>query len=302
MSQRDPIRAQGDLIIDVEPASPYDHPIQYFSDGTGVSYTAGTNGDFVIRTGDTERGRIRSDGTTSGVFSGLGNITPASPLTTKGDLFGYDTTNDRLPVGADGQTLVADSTQAMGLRWGSAPVENLSLTLAAGNDAGAHTIVNLGAPVNPNDAATKTYADNLPAESLAATLASGANANGIIITNAGTPANQSDVATKGYVDLETVNSQSGASYTAVLSDLGKVIYFTGSSATTFTIPPNSSVAYPTFTNIYVCQMGTGAVTISPGSGVTIVNPYNSFVTAAQYAEVKLTKTNTNTWRLNGEVA
>lgn len=41
-----------------------------------------------------------------------------SPLTTKGDLLTHDgTTNTRLPVGVDGQLLVADSSQPTGLSW-----------------------------------------------------------------------------------------------------------------------------------------------------------------------------------------
>lgn len=43
-----------------------------------------------------------------------------SPLTTKGDLFTWDTGNARLPVGTNGQALLADSTTATGLKWGSA--------------------------------------------------------------------------------------------------------------------------------------------------------------------------------------
>lgn len=43
-----------------------------------------------------------------------------SPLTTKGDLLTYYTgTNQRLPVGTDGQQLIADSGQTSGLRWGT---------------------------------------------------------------------------------------------------------------------------------------------------------------------------------------
>ena len=41
----------------------------------------------------------------------------ASPLTTKGDLYSFDTDNARLPIGTDGQILVADSNEATGLKW-----------------------------------------------------------------------------------------------------------------------------------------------------------------------------------------
>lgn len=43
--------------------------------------------------------------------------TGSSPLTTKGDIYGYSTTNARIPVGADTFVLTADSTQALGVKW-----------------------------------------------------------------------------------------------------------------------------------------------------------------------------------------
>lgn len=41
----------------------------------------------------------------------------ASPLTTKGDLYTFDTDNQRLPVGANGKVLAANSAEATGLEW-----------------------------------------------------------------------------------------------------------------------------------------------------------------------------------------
>ena len=40
-----------------------------------------------------------------------------SPLTTKGDLLGYSTTNVRVPVGTFEQALIADSVASVGIRW-----------------------------------------------------------------------------------------------------------------------------------------------------------------------------------------
>ena len=49
----------------------------------------------------------------------IGAASP-SPLTTKGDLFGFDTGDARIPVGADGLVLTADSAEALGLKWAAA--------------------------------------------------------------------------------------------------------------------------------------------------------------------------------------
>ena len=41
----------------------------------------------------------------------------SSPLTTKGDIYGYSTTNARIPVGTDGYVLTAASGAALGVSW-----------------------------------------------------------------------------------------------------------------------------------------------------------------------------------------
>ncbi len=43
--------------------------------------------------------------------------TGTSPLTTKGDLYGFNTVDDRIPVGTDGQVLSANSANPIGVEW-----------------------------------------------------------------------------------------------------------------------------------------------------------------------------------------
>ncbi len=43
-----------------------------------------------------------------------------SPLTTKGDIHGFDTADVRLAVGADDEVLIADSAAGLGIKWGPA--------------------------------------------------------------------------------------------------------------------------------------------------------------------------------------
>ena len=79
-----------------------------------------TDGSFDVGVGYKCQGSYGSSGqilSTTG--SGCSWINPpaTSPLTTKGDLYGYSTANARVPVGTDGQCLVADSTQTLGLKW-----------------------------------------------------------------------------------------------------------------------------------------------------------------------------------------
>lgn len=57
------------------------------------------------------------------VYSGSAWVTKSggsSPLTTKGDLYTYSTTDARLGIGTNGYVLTADSAEATGMKWAAA--------------------------------------------------------------------------------------------------------------------------------------------------------------------------------------
>lgn len=61
-----------------------------------------------------------------------GSYTP--PVTTKGDLFGFSTAPDRVPVGANGTLLTPDSTQPLGVRYANL---NAGVSFRLGRQDGA---------------------------------------------------------------------------------------------------------------------------------------------------------------------
>ena len=93
----------------------------------------------------------------------------------------------------------------------------------------------------------------------------------------------------------TENAQTGTSYTLVLSDDGKVVTMNNVSSNTLTVPPNSSVAFPTGTQITVVQEGAGATTLAGGLGVTINSLNGELTFSGRYAAATLVKVDTDTW-------
>ena len=91
------------------------------------------------------------------------------------------------------------------------------------------------------------------------------------------------------------NTSTGSSYTLVLTDAGKVLPVSNSSANTVTVPLNSSVAFPTGTAVTLVQTGAGQTSVTGASGVAVNSEGSRLKLKGQYAAATLLKTDTDTW-------
>jgi hypothetical protein len=109
----------------------------------------------------------------------------------------------------------------------------------------------------------------------------------------------------GAGGVEAVNAQTGTTYTFVLTDKDDLVTASNASAQTYTIPLNSSVAFPTGSLVNLIQIGAGQVTVVGAGGVTVLSTGATAATPktrAQYSVLTLIKAGTDNWYATGDVA
>lgn len=125
MALRDKVNTINNLIVALSgagtPTATFNLLSPLTTDGDLLTYQSGNN----IRLGIGSVGQTLTvlTATTVGWAAGGG-----SPLTTKGDIYTFTTTNARLPVGTNGFVLSADSTQPTGLAWVAPGTPTLPVT------------------------------------------------------------------------------------------------------------------------------------------------------------------------------
>jgi len=116
-----------------------------------------------------------------------------------------------------------------------------------------------------------------------------------------------DTATQRFsLEVDHLGTLSGlntrvAAYTFAALDRGKIVELNGASAT-FTVPPNTDVAFPLSTRIDLTNFTVGLMTIAPGAGVTIHSAGGKLKLRAQYSGATLFKRGTDEWYLWGDLA
>ncbi len=97
--------------------------------------------------------------------------------------------------------------------------------------------------------------------------------------------------------IQSINAQTWTTYTLVLTDASKLITSSNAANQTITVPPNSSVAFPIWTQIDLIQIWAGKVTLAQWSWVTISSKWWNKSTNWQYVWVSLIKVWTDLWYL-----
>ena len=221
----------------------------------------------------------------------------------------FDTNVAAAAVTLSGNSLTADGTDAnidiniTAKGTGQVVIDDLSLGVVlgvpdGGMGANSHTSHGLLLGDGANDIVSLAEATNgqIPIGSTGnpPTLATISEGTNIDVTNAA-----------GSITLETtkveINAQTNTTYTLVLGDRGKMVTMTNAAASTFTVPPNSSVAFATGTVITVSQLGAGQVTLTQGSGVTINSVDSNKKIKDQYAAIALHKISTDSWLAVGSL-
>ncbi|WP_299849740.1 hypothetical protein [uncultured Roseovarius sp.] len=112
-----------------------------------------------------------------------------------------------------------------------------------------------------------------------------------------------DIATGQGFGVANVKTQTGASYTPVIGDVGFNIDMDNASSNTVTIPTNATVAFEVGSVISITQLGAGATTVAGDAGVTVNGTTAGSVTINnRYSGVVLRKVATNEWVAQGDIS
>lgn len=225
--------------------------------------------------------------------AGTSAVTHTAGATVKHVLSSYDLNNFQSSVAPVANIAFAGSTSGTTTVQATAVAGTTTLTLPAATDtlvgrATADTLTNktLTAPLISTISNTGTL--TLP------------TATDTLVGRATTDTLTNKTLTAPVINLAT-NAQTGTTYTAVLADNGKMVEMNNASANTFTVPLNSSVAYPIGAQINLLQTGAGQTTVVATGGVTI-NATPGLKLRTQWSSGTLIKRGTDTWVLLGDLS
>jgi hypothetical protein len=105
-----------------------------------------------------------------------------------------------------------------------------------------------------------------------------------------------------YTAAQSVNAQTGTTYTLVAADVGLLVTLNNASAITLTLPQDSDATFAVGTYVDGLQLGAGQVTVAAGTGATLRTSGLTAKARAQYSRFGVQKISANTWSLFGDLA
>jgi hypothetical protein len=115
---------------------------------TAGTATVSTAGSAILPTNDA--GILYFVSTGVAIFYDFIQTGAVSPLTTKGDLYGFSTLDARIPIGANNTVLTADSTETLGLKWAAPAGSTLPAFSAYGNSVNQTLVANVNTKITFN--------------------------------------------------------------------------------------------------------------------------------------------------------
>lgn len=165
------------------------------------------------------KGRLTSASTVTATGGGGG--TASSPLTTKGDIWGFSSVDARIPIGTDTYVLTADSSQTLGLKWAPAATGTGSVTTVSVASANGF-------------AGTVANATTTPALTLSTTITGIVKGNGTAISAATSGTDYSGGTSGLATGILKSTTTTGALTIAIAADFPTLNQNTTGSAATLT--------------------------------------------------------------------
>lgn len=233
-------------------------------------------------------------------FNGSGwvLVTIPSAMFSAGAVAGSSLTEDSVPLNrlVDSDAAKVVMYNVSGVATATAITGDVSIThsgvITIDSDVISNTHIANGAEINPEKIAGTAVVLTDQAVITSYMIEDGTIVDGDISSDAGIGRNKL---------AEPLTNAQAASYTLVLSDRNKIVEMGVGTANTLTVPPDSTVLFPTGTHITIIQTGAGQCTVTQGSGVTI-NATPGRKLRAQWSGATLIKRAADTWVLIGDLS
>jgi hypothetical protein len=232
---------------------------------------------------DGTTGKLIKDGGALGTaaFNATGDFAPASHVGAGGTAHA-----DVIAAGASGFMTGADKTKLNGIATGA----NLYVHP---NHSGDVTSVGDGAQTIAANAVTNAKAADMAVNTI----------KGRITAGTGDPEDLTAAQVRTIINdvlYAPVITESTTARNLALTDGGAYIRHTNASASTVTVPPQSSVTWLASTEIHIRRAAAGNLTLTPGAGVTLNAPSGGTLVMTNAMSVTLKRVASDEWDVIGQ--